>query len=73
MRMRSVGGGLTVPAHGALTLAPGGYHLLLIAPQRAFRPGESIPLDLRFSREGVVHIALEVQSPQPAGMAGMHM
>lgn len=73
MRMRPVTGGLTVPAHGALTLAPSGYHLMLIAPRRAFRPGESIPLDLRFSRHGIVHVALSVEAPRPSGMAGMHM
>ena len=73
MRMRAVADGLAIPAHGAVTLAPGAYHLMLIGPRRAFRAGEAIPLDLRFSREGVVHVTLGVEAAHAAPMVGMHM
>ena len=73
MRMRAVTDGLAIPAHGAVTLAPGAYHLMLIGPRRAFRAGEAIPLDLRFSREGVAHVALAVEAAKATPTAGMHM
>ncbi len=35
---------LTIPAHAKVSLEPGGYHLMLINPRRAFRAGEKIKI-----------------------------
>ena len=48
--MRPVAGGLTIPAHGSVQLAPGGYHLMLIGPKRRFVVGNQVPATLRFAR-----------------------
>ncbi len=37
-----------VPAHGAVTFAPGGYHLMCMQPSAAMVPGHTIPMTLRF-------------------------
>jgi hypothetical protein len=71
MRMRVVPGGLPIPAGQTVRLEPGGYHLMLIGPKRAFRIGDSIPVTLRFQRAGTVRIDLDVQALSPAGAMAM--
>lgn len=53
---------LAVPAHAELQLAPGGRHLMLINVRRALRPGERVPLELRFRHAGTVRVEAEVRS-----------
>ena len=38
-----------VPAHGKVSFAPGGYHLMCMSPAAAMRPGQSVPVTLRFA------------------------
>ncbi len=38
-----------VPAHGKLSFMPGGYHLMCMSPAAAMRPGQSVPVTLRFA------------------------
>lgn len=74
MRMRPVEGGLVIPPGQTVKLAPGGYHLMLIGPQRAFAVGDHIPVRLHFERAGDVKIELAVQtSPPGSSMSGMSM
>ncbi len=40
---------LTVPAHGKLTLAPAGYHLMLTKATHPVKPGDTILLSLTFA------------------------
>lgn len=40
---------LVIAAGGKVALEPGGYHMMLIAPQKAIRAGDTIPLFFRFS------------------------
>jgi len=63
MRMRQVEA-IAVPANGAVTLAPGGLHIMLIGLTRPLAVGESVPLTLVFERAGTVTLNLAVQ---PAG------
>ena len=63
MRMRQVDA-IAVPANGAVTLAPGGLHIMLIGLTRPLAVGESVPLTLVFERAGTVTLNLAVQ---PAG------
>jgi copper(I)-binding protein len=38
----------TIPAHGRLTLSPGGYHVMLEHPTRSLVSGDHITLTLKF-------------------------
>ena len=69
MRMRPVVGGLTIPAHGTATLAPGGFHLMLIGPKRQFKVGDRIPAMLRFERAGPVRIRFTAEFAPMSGVA----
>ena len=40
---------IVVPAHGSVTLRPGGYHVMLIGLRRALRVGERFPVTFRFA------------------------
>ena len=44
-RMREVAS-LAVPGGGAVELAPGGYHLMLMKPSRAVQAGQSVTLEM---------------------------
>lgn len=61
MRMRAVEGGLPVPSGGALTLAPGGQHLMFYGVRPPFAEGERVPATLRFARAGDVTVELSVR------------
>lgn len=47
-RMRMVKS-LTVPAHGQVALAPGGYHLMLMDAAKAVQPGQTVQVVLHFA------------------------
>jgi hypothetical protein len=38
-----------VPPHGRIVFSPGGYHLMCTSPSKAVRPGQRIPITLRFA------------------------
>ena len=40
---------LDIPAHGDVSLAPGGYHLMLMQATTPVQAGDSVPLVLRFA------------------------
>ncbi|MHB8885996.1 MAG: copper chaperone PCu(A)C [Methylovirgula sp.] len=40
---------IVVPAHGAVTFAPGGYHLMCTSPGKDVRKGYFVPVTLRFA------------------------
>ncbi|MGN2252667.1 copper chaperone PCu(A)C [Frateuria sp. GZRe12] len=47
-RMRMVDR-LTVPAHGQVALAPGGYHFMLMDAAKAVQPGQTVRITLHFA------------------------
>jgi copper(I)-binding protein len=47
-RMRMVES-LTVPAHGQVALAPGGYHFMLMDAGKPVQPGQTVQLTLHFA------------------------
>lgn len=61
MRMREVAA-IELPANTAVTLAPGGLHLMLIGLARPIAAGETLPVTLRFERAGEVEVSLAVQA-----------
>lgn len=69
MRMRPVTGGLPIPAGGTLTLAPGGYHVMLIGLKAPLTLGAMVPLTLRFERAGAITVQLKVEPVSFTGEA----
>jgi copper(I)-binding protein len=65
MRMRKVSGGLAIPAGEAVTLSPGGYHVMFIGLKAPFAPGDRIPTTLRFQKAGAVEVSFDVNPSGP--------
>jgi copper(I)-binding protein len=61
-------GKLEVPAHGKLTFAPGGYHLMLMQPKRALHAGDEVNITLEFADGSKLPVAFTVRKTAPAGM-----
>ncbi len=40
---------IAIPPHGSVRLLPGGYHLMLLNAKQPIKPGQRIPVTLRFS------------------------
>lgn len=52
---------LQVPAHGALELARGGHHLMIMGWQRQPAVGDQLELDLTFARSGTITVKVPVK------------
>lgn len=61
MTMHPVPGGLAIPAHGSVTLKPGSYHLMLIAPKQPYKAGDEVPVTLTFEHAGSEQVSLAVK------------
>lgn len=62
MRMRELEHGLEIPPGGAVTLAPGGYHLMLIGLKAPLKIGTRVPVTLVFEKAGSIDVELDVQA-----------
>jgi len=67
MKMREVADGLAVPGHGAVTLRPGGYHVMLIGLKNPLRAGETVALTLDFANAGKIGVSAPVLGMTSAG------
>ena len=61
MRMREVEDGLVIPAGQAVSLQPGGYHLMLMGPDPLVE-GETREVTLTFERAGEVTVPFAVET-----------
>jgi periplasmic copper chaperone A len=52
-----------IPPGGALSLAAGGYHLMLEQPTRPLRPGDEVSITLHFTGGASTTARFEVRSP----------
>lgn len=68
MRMRRAEGGLEIPPGGAVTLAPGGYHLMFIGLGGQLRAGDRLEGVLLFEKAGAASIEFAVEGA-PRGPA----
>lgn len=68
--MTALTGGLPIPAHGQVTLGPGGYHLMLTDPATALKQGQIVTLALRFEHAGTVTLKVPVTSLLSDAMTG---
>jgi len=74
-RMRPVEGGLEITPHQTVTLALGGYHLMLMDLNGSFVDGELVPGTLQFENAGPVPVEFEarpVGAPPPASHSHTH-
>jgi copper(I)-binding protein len=60
--MADVPEGLPIPAEGALILAPGGAHVMLMGLKGKFSTGDMIEVTLTFANSGPVTLTVPVQS-----------
>ena len=60
-----------------VTLAPNGYHIMLMGLSRALQPGDTFPVTLTFAHAGAVAATVTVRGAgaamSNAGMSGMNM
>lgn len=72
MKMRRVEA-IDVPAGETVTLAPGGYHLMLMNLQQPLREGDTLDLTLVFEKAGEIEVTATVEpigAKGPGGAAG---
>ena len=71
MTMQQVPGGLTIPAGESVSLAPGGYHIMMMGLTEAPKAGEMVPITLEFEKAGAVELMMQV-APIGAAKAPEH-
>ncbi|CAH2808761.1 MAG: Copper metallochaperone PCu(A)C, inserts Cu(I) into cytochrome oxidase subunit II [uncultured Paraburkholderia sp.] len=54
---------LTIPAHGQVAIAPGGYHVMLEDAKHKIAPGDTVHLTLKFSDGETLNTPFAVKSP----------
>ena len=64
MEMRAVAH-LDIPAHGEVTVSPGGYHLMFENITQQFKPGEQVSVTLTFAHHAPITTQLPVRTPRP--------
>ncbi len=60
--MRPLTGGLPIEPGKTVTLAPGGYHMMLMDLKAPLKQGQKVPVTLEFEKAGKVNVTLDVQS-----------
>ncbi len=71
MKMEEVKGGLSIPAHASIGLAPGGYHLMFTHLTRPLKKGETVEATLNFEHAGPIEVHFPVMAVGAAGPAAM--
>lgn len=54
---------VAVPAHGSLSFAPGGYHLMCMSPAITMKVGATVPVTLTFADGQTVTAQFAVKGP----------
>ncbi|MGL3822233.1 copper chaperone PCu(A)C [Sphingopyxis sp. R3-92] len=67
MRMRQLEDGIGIPAGKRVELKPGSFHMMFVGLKRPFALGETVPVTLRFLRQGSVKVNFQIN---PVGAAG---
>ncbi len=71
VRMRQLSGGLEIGGRSAVTLKPGGYHLMFIGLKKPLRKGQDFNVTLTFARAGKIDVLFRTggvggKSPYPS-------
>lgn len=76
MTMRPLDSGLAIEAGKTVTLAPGGFHLMLTDLKQPLKEGEKLPVTLEFEKAGKVETFLHIRGigakGTDDGMKGEH-
>ncbi|MFE3838566.1 copper chaperone PCu(A)C [Pseudogemmobacter sonorensis] len=67
MTMRQLEGGLEIPAGGSVSLAPGGYHLMIMGLTTPLVEGERLEMLLHFEAAGAVTVPFEIRALNARG------
>jgi copper(I)-binding protein len=67
MKMRELTDGLVVPAHGSVTLSPGGYHIMFTGLKQPLVKGAAAKATLTFEHAGAVAVEFPVRGVGAAG------
>ena len=62
MTMRPLKDGLAIPPGQSVTLAPGGYHIMLMDLKAPLKKGDKVPVTLAFEKGGQAKITLDVEA-----------
>ena len=65
--MRQLTDGLSIPAHGAVRLAPGGYHMMFTHLAKPLTKGEKVTATLTFEHAGPVAVEFPVEAVGASG------
>ncbi len=63
MMMRELEAGLPLPAGQAVSLAPGGNHIMLMGVTEPLKAGDTVPLTLTFATSAPVEVTATVGQP----------
>ncbi len=63
---------LDIPAGGALTLEPGGHHLMLMHPKSVLQVGKHVDFELKFDSGLILNINAPVRAAKGGGMMEGH-
>lgn len=58
---------LEIPAHARVTLAPGGYHLMLAQSNRTLKPGDKVPMTFEFAGGATLQVDFSVLPANASG------
>ena len=61
MRMRPLANGLEIKPHDAVTLAPGGYHMMFMGLKGPLKQGERVKGTLKFEKAGTINVEFVVE------------
>jgi hypothetical protein len=71
--MRPVKDGLSIPPGQSVTLAPGGYHFMMMELKSQLKKGDKVPVTLTFERAGDVKVTFDVQGVGAMGSSSGQM
>jgi hypothetical protein len=68
MKMRPVEGGLEIKPGETVTLAPGGFHVMLVTLKHPLEAGQTVKATLKFDEAGAVDVdypVVAIGAPRP--------
>jgi copper(I)-binding protein len=63
---------VAIPAGGAVTFAPGGYHLMFVGLTKAVKVGDTVPATLTFASGAKLKVSFVASIAPPAGAHEHH-
>jgi hypothetical protein len=76
MKMRPVEGGLEIKPGETVTLAPSGFHMMLVNLKHPLEAGQTVKATLKFDKAGTVDVDFSVMAlgaSAPGAAGGMNM